>query len=168
VSEPVDVVVRAGDCPCPGTPHTEEHVYLEPEASLLLATTAFKAVQLARETVQDQIGALTSSYIPAAIRSWTFLEESEGIVPVPITRENAERLIPWDRGGFEVADKADDLYSERVMAPLVKRLQQLSVPGQTASGTPPSPLNGSEHPVPSKRSSRESSGAGKPFVAPAR
>lgn len=166
MSEPVDVEIRAGDCPCPGSPHTEEHVYLEPEATLPIAIGAWKRMQLAEANPAAKYVAIVQSYIPAAIRGWTFLEHGPdgSLDPVPVTRENAERLIPWDKGGMDVAETADVLYSGRVTAPLVDRMRRSLPPGPTADSTSPSPASGPRPPAPSKPSSPSAS-AGKPSAA---
>ena len=165
---PVDVLVRAGDCPCPGSPHTEEHVYLEPEATLPISIGAWKRMQLADPNAAAQYVAIVNAYIPAAIRAWTFLEQDENgnLRPVRVTQEAAERLIPWDRGGYEVVETADNLYSGRVTSPLVARLQRSLQTGRMESSTSPNPPSGSEAPKPSRRSSRDGS-AGKLSAVPA-
>ena len=164
---PVDVVVRAGNCPCPGTPHSEEHVYLEPEATLPISIGAWKRMQLAEPNAAAQYVAIVNAYIPAAIRSWSFLEHDENgtLRSVRITQEAAERLIPWDKGGYEVAETADNLYSGRVTAPLVARLQRSSPTGPTASSTSPNRPSGSAVPKRSRRSSQDGS-AGKLSAVP--
>lgn len=167
--DPVDVVVRSGDCPCPGTPHEAEHVYLEPKLTLPMAAAATAALRWADDTVADKQGALISAYFPSAIRSWTFVEldENQRLAPVPVNRDNMERLLPWESGGFDVIDQADTLYSGPLMRPLVARMSKLSERGPTASSTSRSRRSGSRHREQS-RPSLQNGGAGKPFVAPAR
>lgn len=165
--DPVDVMVRVGECPCPNTPHSEEHVYLEPELTLPMAGAATAALRWADDTVADKQAALIQAYFPSAIRSWTFLELGEGkrLEPVPVTRANMERLLPWDKGGFEVIDQADTLYSAALMRPLVKRISKLSERGRTGSSTSRTKGSGSRPRKQSAPSSQNGS-AGKPFVAP--
>jgi hypothetical protein len=138
VTEPVAVEVRRGDCPCPGAIHPIETVLLEPEATMPMAAAALYGMQNAAEPA-GRMAALISAYLPAGIRSWTFVEHNgDRLVPVEITRASMERLIPWDRGGFEVANKADDLYSGRVTAPLVRMSTSRSAGGPTDDSTSPS------------------------------
>ncbi len=173
MSDPIEVVVRAGDCPCPDAVHTEERVYLEPVLTLPVASGAATAIRYADATASAQQAALINAYLPAAIRSWTFLEatvQKDGkrlVLPVPVTRENMERLLPWDKGGLEVAEQADGLYSEMLLRPLVARLSMLLPAGPTDDLTRPIPSSGSAHRKHSRRSSQNGS-AGNKSAAPAR
>jgi hypothetical protein len=151
VSEPFDVVVRPGDCPCPGTPHTDEHVFLEPELTMPVASAAMAAMRWSESTTSAQQAAIIEAYLPASIREWTFTGDDRK--PIPIDREEMERLLPWDRGGLEVAEAADLLYSERLMRPLLARIQKLSQPTSTDTSTSPTPEPGSEPREPSEPSS---------------
>ncbi len=154
MSEPIDVVVRAGDCPCPGTPHTEEHVFLEPELTTPMAAGAMAALNAADATIADHQTALIESYLPRGIRSWSFLEADENgrIVSVPINRANLARLLPWNQGGFDLAERADSLYSETLLRPWVARMSMLSQRGQTGDTTPPNQAIGRPPRKPSRRS----------------
>lgn len=161
-----DIVVRLGECPCPGTPHTEEHVEIEPEATLAMCLRAYKVMAAAEGSFAAKYAAIISAYVPSCITSWSFLELVDGAMkPVPINAENAERLLPWDKGGYEVAEKADELYSGRVFRPLVRRLPKVSPPSPTADSTSQNPAPGSPIPTPSGPSSPSAS-AGKRSAAP--
>jgi hypothetical protein len=132
--------VDVGACRCPGAPHDSDWVDLEPELTLAMASGALFAMRLAGDTASDQMAAISSSYLPSGIRDWAFTNEDES--PVPINRDNMERLIPWDKGGSEVVEQADALYSERLMAPLVRRLSISPKRGRTAKRMSPIPLSG--------------------------
>lgn len=159
----VEVVIRTGDCPCPGMPHTEERVFLEDEATLPLSIYAYKMLANAEGNWRAKEAALIASYIPRAITAWSFTDRNGDVLP--ITTENAERLIPWDRGGYLVMEKANELYSDRVLAPFLPPRKELgSAPTSSSSPTGPkdestsaTPQPGSSHPQPSRRSSRTSS-----------
>jgi hypothetical protein len=142
---PVDVTIRPNDCPCPGTPHTEEHVYLEGEASIPLCIYAYKMLSNTEATWQAKETAMLDAYIPRAITAWTFTgplgPDGEPGDLVPITRANAERLIPWDQGGYEVLEQANHLYSDRVLAPFFRSLGMTSP--QTSRALPTGPKDGS-------------------------
>ena len=58
MNDAVGVVVRQGDCPCPGSPHAEEIVFLEPEATLAISVTSWKALSMAEATIASQYAAL--------------------------------------------------------------------------------------------------------------
>lgn len=150
MSQPADLVVRRGNCPCPGSPHTEEHVYLEPELTLAVASAAMYAMNDAEATGADRMAAITEAYLPRSIRGWTFTERDEQgrERTVPVTRENMERLLPWDAGGTDLVEFCDRAYSERLMRPLLDRLSKLSEASSTASSTPPTPPSGPPIPPP--------------------
>jgi hypothetical protein len=99
--------------------------------------------------------ALVRAYLPAVIRRWSFIEPdgTGGLRPVPVTRANMDRLIPWPNGGLDLADKCDELYSGALLAPLVARMSKSSQPGPTDDSTSPSLPSGSALPEPSAPSS---------------
>ena len=162
----VDVIVRQGDCPCPGHPHDAETVTLETSEdggpTLPLAIYAYKMLANAEGNWRAKEAALIAAYIPKGIGAWTFTDRNGD--PVPITTENAERLIPWDRGGYAVMEKANELYSDRVLAPFLPNRQPVPIPTPSSSQTGPkdestsaTPPPGSSLPARSRRSSRTSS-----------
>ena len=164
----VEVVIRAGDCPCPGTPHTEERILLRDEASLALSIYAYKMLANTEGDWRAKEASLIAAYIPRGIEAWTFLDQNGEAVP--ITQENAERLMPWDKGGYLVMEKANDLYSDRVLGPwmtafLARQKESESSPQMNSSSptgpkdesTSATPQPGSSLPPPSRRSSRTSS-----------
>lgn len=159
MSEPVEVRIREGDCPCPGTPHEFEVVYLEPELTLAAASGASFAMAYTDGTHAGLMRVLAESFLPTSIRSWTFQGElgprGEPGSMVPVDRENMERLIPFDRGGLEVSERADQLYSARLMTPLLKRLPASVPRGRTGKPTSPTSLSGHK---PRKSSSSSSPG----------
>lgn len=169
MTDGVRVEIREGDCPCPGSPHPVESVILLPSLTLPLASAALAEMRDADPTVGGQEAALVRAYLPAAILSWSFVEQTpdgKGIRPVPTTRENMDRLIPWSRGGLEVAEKADELYSEDLMRPLLVRMSKQSPRGLTDDSTSQTRRSGSQPPVRSLRSSRKRA-VGKRSGAPA-
>lgn len=160
MSEPI--IVDVGACRCAGSPHPSDTVALEPELTLAMASGALFAMNTADGTSAGQMAALSEAYLPAGIREWSFVDEDG---PVRITRENMERLIPWDKGGLEVTEKADALYSERLMAPLVRRLPTSAQSGRTARSTSPIPLSGHKPRKSSLRSSQDDSDTSKSAAA---
>jgi hypothetical protein len=134
LDRPDNVPVPLGYCPCEGTPHPDgDIVYLYPE----LSAPAGMAVRglmvegasgIGAETFQERLGEL---WLKVAVASWTFLDDDGS--PIPLTPENIVRALPYGKGGRLVADKADDLYADSVVAPLVKQLETLSKPGRTPS-----------------------------------
>src|SRR5436190_2313140 len=118
------VPVPIGVCPCPGTPHEDgDIVYLAPVLSTPGGMAASAAI---REGMSDPVlfaERLGVIWLRHGIRSWTFLDE-EGD-PVPVSSEAADDLLPWAKGGRLVADKADDLYAQDVLAPFLEAVEQL-------------------------------------------
>ena len=174
------VDVNVGQCRCPGTGPTPQHpdgdiVTLVPKLTLPMAA-ALKTRTMADQLGDDSIAAvqfsLVSGYLRAApygaIASWSFIEEGEPdkrgnptTIPVPITTENIERLIPWANGGEEVAEKADALYGADFLAPFLRRMATSSSTGQTATSTSAKRRSGPSPRVPSRPSLRPVSGGRK-------
>lgn len=155
---------RIGHCPCPGTPHEEDHIYLEPALTMQMGVAAYLAMQDARKTGENVIGAQVASYFPRAIRAWTFLDEKGQLRE--ITREAVDELVPWDRGGFALADKVSELYGKTLAIPLAVKPSPSLPDGPMASSTSPSPESGSVLPTPLRPSSPRRS-AGRPSEVPA-
>ena len=167
------VDVNVGSCRCPGGSPTPQHpdgdiVTLVPKLTLPMAA-ALKTRTMADQLGDDSIAAvqfsLVSGYLRAApygaIASWSFIEEGEPdkrgnptTVPVPITPENIERLLPYADGGLEVAEAADRLYSNEVLRPLRRRSPELFQTSPTVLSTPAILGSGSTRPTHSGRSSR--------------
>jgi hypothetical protein len=168
VSEPAVLQVRAGDCPCPGTPHTEEKVYLEPELTLPMVTGGLGAIRGA-STIPEMEGRLFNGLFPIGIRAWTFLAKSEvgDIEPADITSASIEEYLPLEKGGFELVEFAREHYMPRFGRFLGGRIATLSERGPTDDSTSPSPPSSSPPPPPSGPSSR-TNGGGKRSAALAR
>ena len=147
-----EVRVRAGDCPCPGTPHSEEVITFVPELTLPMASGAFAAISNAPADLASMQAALIVGLLPATIEKWTFVDENHA--EVEHTRANLERLLPWDKGGFEVANFADDLYSEALLKPFLVRTQKSSQASPTTLSTSQTPASSDQPPPPFRRSSR--------------
>ena len=175
------VVVNIGACRCPGTlrPHPDgDTVTLVPKLTLPMAASLNQRVRGDALTNQDDSVAgvqfsLMSGYLrpaPAgAIAGWNLLEEGPEdkrtheptMVPVPITAESIERLIPWAEGGMEVAEEADRLYGADFLAPFLRRISSSSKTGQTDGSTSASRKSGASRRSPSRPSLRPVSGGRK-------
>ena len=173
------VDVNIGGCRCPGDPRPHpdgDIVTLVPKLTLPMAASLNQRV---RENADgdDSVAAvqfsLMSGYLRAApagaIASWSLLEEGPEdkrtkeptLVPVPITAEAIERLIPWANGGMEVAEEADRLYAADFLAPFLRRISSSSSPGPTAGSTSASRKSGASRRSPSRPSLRPVSGGRK-------
>lgn len=117
-------------CPCPpkadgATRHESDTVTLmDPlpfRQHLILANTI---PQVYRDdpdaSVPELIATLIEAYVLNCIGSWTLVDDKDKAVPVT-KADIRERLLPHYEAAALVGDAADDLYSERVTAPLVQR-----------------------------------------------
>jgi len=152
-TEPISV--RVGDCLCANSPHPDgDFVYLAPQLSLDGGLAANGVIASFSDDLPRLEKELGLSLVSAGVNGWNFLDDAG--LPIPVTPENIRAALPWDRGGRLVAEEADGLYSQSVIAPLVARLLKPSRSGQTAPSSSPTPL----HPAgPRKRSKRSSSTA---------
>jgi hypothetical protein len=169
VSEPVRLVVRAGDCPCPGAPHDSEWVDLMATPTLPLAGAIIVGIQSAPGDVASREAAFVEACLPRAILAWSFMERDDGghVVPAVIDNDNLERLLPWAHGGFELVNEIERLYASEVSLTLERMTSKLSAPSSTDGSTSPSLPSGTDTPTPSVPSSRNG-GAGKRSAAPDR
>lgn len=133
------VTVNVGSCRCSGAPDTHpdgDEVYLAPEASMTMGLRGSGAISKAGGDPALLEILLGRVLIEEGIVGWTFVEEvTEGgkttVLPVPIDPETIERLLPWGKGGSDVAERANDLYGEAILGPLVRRSMLTQQPGQT-------------------------------------
>ena len=151
------VTVHVGDCRCSGSPHASgDEVYLAPEPSLTMGLRANGAIAKADNDAALLELLLGRVFIEEGIVGWTFVDE-EGD-EYGVTPDNIERLLPWSKGGQLVAEQANDLYGEAILAPLVKRSLSTSGLGPTNGSTSHIRPSRSERRASSKSSSRASSG----------
>ena len=168
--------VRFRDCTCPGSPHDGRDgaddgdiVYLRDhlgfvagiEAARMMGE-AVKALDLRGfipdgkvlpESIQAELNARMFEFLgPVYLRegplSWNVVDESG---PVPMTKD-ALLDLPYSQG-LPIANRADELYSDEVASPLVKRTNALSSNGQTGSSTRPRKRSSSTHRKPHGSSS---------------
>ena len=130
-SQPVEVRLEA--CYCPGSPHEADLVYLAPELSMAGGMAAQGAIS---EGYTDPIRLqelLAEIWIRHGVIAWNLVDEAGD--PVEVTALNVAACLPYGKGGRLVAERADDLYSEDILAPLVQRLKSTSRRGQTDGST---------------------------------
>lgn len=152
-------------CICPGSPHRDgDWVELAPRPTPAMGTAIMAAVRgtANRFTLE---GYMAEAYMTFGIRAWSFVDEEGDGIPVdpaaPEWRETVEELLPWAQGGAEVVDRADSLYSEEVLRPLLSRTSTSSQGGQMDGSTSPTPASGPSRPKRSTPSSPASSEDGK-------
>lgn len=131
-SDPVAVPLEA--CYCPGTPHGDgDVVYLAPALSMAGGMAAQAA---AVEGLTDSIRLqelLATIWLRHGVVGWNLLDEDGKALSLdPAT---IDRALPYGKGGRLVAEKADDLYAEDILAPLVKWSENISRGGPTVAST---------------------------------
>lgn len=166
MSIPVRVPLQTS-CPCPGTPHEEEWVDLAPRLGITAGAAAWAAINAAEPTNSEIEAAIGHAFLRHGIVAWSFTGEAEpdGRRPsVPITNETIADLLDWGSAS-EVAERANELYSEDLFRPLARRLSASSPSGPTGESTSATTDSGDTPPTPSKRSSRAAT-AGTPSGVP--
>jgi hypothetical protein len=129
------VPVPVGYCPCAREPHPDgDIVYLHPELSMQGGLAAQGAIAEGTGDLVLLQELLARVWITHGVAAWTFVDDEGN--PIPVTPANVARALPYAKGGRLIADKADDLYHEAILAPLGDRLEalrKLSQPGSTPS-----------------------------------
>ena len=62
-------------------------------------------------------------YAEHGVTGWNLLADDGS--PLPLTPANVTAALPYGKGGRLVAEKADDLYAQDVLAPFVERNERL-------------------------------------------
>ena len=140
-----DVLVPVGACRCPGTPHGDgDWVELRPSPTIDIGSAVYAAVaNVGDDPVQLQVE-MTRAYLRFGIAAWSFTDEHGSPIPIQPRRPEfgdvISRLLPFGAGGYDVADRADSLYSEEVLRPLMTRLSRMPSPaGRMAGSTSATP-----------------------------
>jgi len=132
------VAINVGPCRCTGradTLHPEgDEVYLHPEATMTCGLRANGAIAAAGNDPSKLEALLGRVFIEEGIVGWTFTD-ADG--DVPITPATIEHYLPWGNGGALVSERANDLYSDAILAPLVRRLANSPQRGPTEGSTSP-------------------------------
>ena len=140
------VVVNVGACRCPGTPHASDTVTLRGEPSTPMGVAAWAVISVGG-TVWDLQARLADVWRHYGIADWSFVDEKGA--PIPITPTAIDELLPFANGGMLVQEKADEMYSDAVLRPLVERQSRSSPPTPTAPSTPANQPSGDTPPTPS-------------------
>ena len=151
------VEVRVRDCECPGDFHngTGDVVFLRPKPSMALGLAV--EADMLRSAASGQLleRAWAISYIRHGVTGWNFVDAEGKSRPLDVD----ELLDDFDMGKL-IAEKADELYGDRVVTPFIERLFPSSTQEQPPS-SPPGPTTDSTSPPPASppRRSKRSSGA---------
>ena len=145
MSDPVEVNV--GECRCPGTPHPFDLVYLRPKmgytggAVLQGEMSEYLSTPVAERGGWVKLNArLKALYLEEGIVGWNLVDEDG---PLAVNVGNIRERFLEDFAAADqvtvIADKADGLYYEAVLAPLVARLLESSQPTPTSESTSVTP-----------------------------
>lgn len=154
--------VRFRDCSCPGTPHDGRDGADDGDIVVLRSALGFAAgaevVRKLGEANEDGefMARATELIGPVYIRegplSWNVVDANG---PVPLTKERLDALSYAD--AYEIVEAADALYTEAIIAPLVKRMDVPSRNGRNGSST--RATQRSSRPRPSRRGSSSANGS---------
>lgn len=130
------VPVPLGSCYCPGSPHAEgDVVYLHPELSMAGGLAAQAIAQATGNDIVAIQERLADLWIRHGVADWN-LVDGDGD-PLPLTPDSIASALPYGKGGRLVAERADELYAEDILGPLVERLEAISRPGRSEPSTSP-------------------------------
>jgi hypothetical protein len=129
-------VVLPGGCQCPSGPHRQDEVYLLPRLTFDGGAAAEAVItrHLASSPVDEEALSrdLCAAYIRHQAIGWNLVDESGAPAPFSVDL----LLSDWTTARV-VADKADDLYSAGLLAPLVEAASPSSPRSRTAASTSP-------------------------------
>ena len=148
------VPVSVGPCQCEGKPHDGldgrddgDIVYLRAKLDLDGGLSAYlQLINAAGDTNKAQAG-LVLSYMEHGIVDWNFLADDGK--PIPIEPDTIRAALPFEDGGYIVAEKAAELYQDTVTSPLRLTPSTSSQSGPTASSTSPNRTSRRHPPKPS-------------------
>lgn len=117
-------------CPCPGTPHPDgDTVVLKAEPDVALFTAfniTFGSIEGSALSIDqfnaDMQGAFSELYLRHGIDHWTFVDGRGD--DIPVRPSTVKALLPFYKGGKEVIDACDALYSKELLAPFVEAAEK--------------------------------------------
>jgi hypothetical protein len=157
--------VKFRECTCPGTPHDGSDgaddgdiVYLRPALGFAAGAEALRKIIESEGDVNRIAELVGPVYIREGVTGWNVVDES-GAIPL-----DTAAILDNYTWAYPIAEKADDLYSQVVLAPLLARMSAPSGNGPIAMST--RQIRRSSTKARSQRASSSRNGsAGKPSVA---
>lgn len=138
----MDVTVA---CPCPGTPHPDgDTVTLRDKPTLMMGTTALGWAGQQASDGAPSTGHISEVYLTDGILSWTFVEEDGS--PKPVNDETLRWLLDDYALAYPVAEKAAEVYTDIIFAPLLAQISNSSRTGRTGASTSRSSRRSSSRP----------------------
>lgn len=123
--------------PCVCGRHDEDVVTLRDTLDMRSALTVRNAVMLAREAggmdAASILALMSEQYLLVGVEAWT-LEDGKG-KPIPVSRDTITEHLLSSAVAVAVAEQADELYGEKVVLPLLRRVWSSSPPGPTEGST---------------------------------
>jgi hypothetical protein len=141
-------------CPCEGTPHPEGDTVQLRKRLDLARGIRLQALILAANAADTATaaGALAEGYLLAGVCAWTFRDKLGK--PVPVNDGTIRELLLDDfERSARIAEEADGLYMQPVLAPLLARVPKSSPTTTMVASTSPT---GNGSPVTPRRSRRSS------------
>lgn len=126
-----EVAVELESCHCDGSPHDHDTVWLWAELTPDGGLAATAAVNRSAPDARTLEGIIGQVWLIHGISRWTFVDDKGQPIrcdPFTISRLDWEIVKP-------VAEKANELYAEKFMRPLVARLSRSSRNGRTGTST---------------------------------
>lgn len=151
IPQPIEVDI--GPCDCPKQPHDRDLVYLAPALSMSGGMAAQGVIQQAGSDVVRLQELLADIWIRHGVIDWNLVDEDGD--KVDLTPDTIARALPYGKGGRLVAERADDLYAEDILAPLAERLKTLSQGGRSGRSTSRTRKSRSKRPSPSSTATTE-------------
>jgi hypothetical protein len=131
------VSVRFRDCTCPGSPHDGRDgaddgdvVYMRPVLGFAAGAEALRKMGESDGDVNRIAELVGPTYIREGVTGWNVIAEDGGAAPLDV-----DSILDNFGWAYPIADKADDLYSAAVLAPLLQRMSAPSGNGQTGAST---------------------------------
>lgn len=133
--------VNIGACQCPNSPHAEgDWVLLRPEPSFDMGLAAREAIRQSGWLIGDTDGAYQSVLVRYGVVAWNITGATGD--PVRVTTTAVAERLGWSDGAVAVADKARELYEEKVLAPLVPTSSPSAQGTPGENSTSPNPSSG--------------------------
>lgn len=148
-------------CLCPGTPHATDTVTLHDPLPFGLAVTIRQTLGRVQEAARQRDGGMTGAeyqavlaelYLFYGIREWTLVDADGNTIP--ITKANVTNYLMVDlEAASAVAEEADELYTKKVIFPLLQGASTSSDGSSTDGSTSATNGTGTTPPKPSRPSS---------------
>jgi len=147
--------VKTGKCLCPNPDrHPQgETLYFKDDIGFRELAAVDRAVALARqfENVEDdaEIWARVSEfYLLHFIERWTVTDKAGQVIPSNVANVRTYLIERHPLEALDIADRADEFYSDKVFVPLVQRARPSPPPGQTDGSALPDTLTTNEPDAP--------------------